>query len=110
MLRAILILVVSVSVSACGSQGRTQVAQQVAEVVLGIAFDGFVHDDSLDYDEAQILPSRNQRPASVPLSTEYQYFLRRQGEIVERASHRGPVVFRDHEDLTKSPSPDAGEL
>ena len=60
MLRAILILIASVSVSACGSQGRTQAAGQVAEVVLGIAFDGFVHDDSLDYDEAQISPSPNQ--------------------------------------------------
>lgn len=151
MLRAVLILVLSVSVSACSSQGRNQVAQQVAEVVLGIAFDGFVHDDSLDYDEAQILPSRNQRldcqtdancktpqnasefrrldlgdqlpvlygddhqprqikeQTFVQLSANYQHLLRRQVEIVERASQRGPVVLRDPEDLTKSPSPDSDE-
>ena len=116
MLRAILILVVSVSVSACSSQGRTQVAQQVAEVVLGIAFDGFVHDDSLDYDEAEILygddhqPRQIKKQTFVPLSADYQHFLRRQGEIVEHASQRGPMVLRDPEDLTKSPSPDPGEL
>ena len=63
MLRAILILIVSVSVSACSSHGRAQVAEQVTEVVLGIAFDGYVHDDSLDYDETLIFPSRDQRPA-----------------------------------------------
>ncbi len=63
MLRAILILIVSVSVSACSSQGRTQAAEQVTEVVLGIAFDAYVHDDSLDYDGSEILPSRNQRLA-----------------------------------------------
>ena len=63
MLRAILILVVSVSVSACSSQGRTEAAQKVTEVVLGVAFDAFVHDSSLDYDEAQIFPSPNQRLA-----------------------------------------------
>ena len=132
MLRAILILVVSVSVSACSSQGRTQVAQEVTEVVLGLAFDAFVHDSSLDYDESEIFPSRNQRlacqldancktpltasefhrldlgdqllvldgdnhqprqmeeQAFVPLSADYQDFLRRQGEIVERASQRVP--------------------
>ena len=148
MLRAILILIVAVSVSACSSQGRTQVAQQATEVVLGIAFDAFVHDDSLDYDEAQIITNPNQRlacqldancktlltesefrrldlgdqllvlyaddhelwqvkeQAFVPLSPDYKEFLQRQSEIVERASNRGPTVFRESDDLVKSLPPD----
>ena len=151
MLRAILILIVAVSASACSSQGRNQLAQEVTEVVLGVAFDAFVADTSLDYDESEIFPSPNQRLACqldancktpltesefrrldlgdqllvlygddheplqieeqtfVPLSTDYQDFLQRQGEIIERASQRGPVVFRDTEELTTSPSPDFGE-
>ena len=63
MIRTILILIVSVSVSACSSQGRNQLAQEVTEVVLGVAFEAFVYDTSLDYDEAQIFPSPNQRLA-----------------------------------------------
>lgn len=147
MLRVILILTVAVSVSACSSQGRTQLAQKAAEVVLDVAFDAFVHDDSPDYDEAQIFPSPNQRLACqldancktpltesefrrldlgdqllvsygddhepsqiveqtfVPLSSEYQEFLQRQSEIVERAKNRGPVVFRESDDLTESSPP-----
>ena len=146
MIRAILILIVSVSVSACTSQGRSQLAQEVTEVVLGVAFDAFVYDTSLDYDEAQIFPSPNQRLACqldancrkpltesefrrldlgdqllvsygddhepwkikeqtfVPLSSEYQEFLKRQSEVVEHAkTNRDPVVFRKPEDLTQSP-------
>ena len=151
MIRAILILIVSVSVSACSSQGRNQLAQEVTEVVLGVAFDAFVHDSSLDYDEAQIFPSSNQRLAcqlnancktpltesefrrldlgdqvrvlygdghepwqieeqtSVPLGSEYQEFLQRQSEIIERAKERGPVVFRETDDLTMSSPPEWAE-
>lgn len=63
MLRAILILIMSASVSACSSQARTHLAQEVTEAVLDVAFDAFVYDTSLDYDEAQIFPSPNQRLA-----------------------------------------------
>jgi hypothetical protein len=138
MLRAILILIVSVSVSACSSQARRHLAEEIAVEVLDIAFDAFVYDTRRDYDEAQIFPSPNQRLAcqldanckevlvlygadhepwqnkqqtSVPLSSEYQEFLQRQSEVVGHAkANRDPVVFRNPEDLLEPPPLEWGEL
>lgn len=152
MLRAILILIVAVSVSACSSQARTHLAGEIAEEVLDIAFDAFVYDSSLDYDEAEIFPSPNQRLACqldanckkpltesefrrldlgdqllvsygddhqprqiraqtfVPLSDDYQDFLRRQEAVVKRARNRGPVVLRKPGDLTEPTPLELGEL
>ena len=76
MLRPIILLIMSMSVSACSTQGRTWVAEQLLEV----AFDIVLGDDSPEYDESQIFPSPNQRLAcqldancKTPLS-EFEYW------------------------------------
>lgn len=58
MLRVILVLIVSASVSACSSQARTHVAQEIAEEVLAV-----VLDHRSDRGEHHPFPNRSQRLA-----------------------------------------------
>ncbi len=58
MLRVILILIVSASVSACSSQARTHVAQELAEEVLAVAL-----DHRSDRNEYHPFANRSQRLA-----------------------------------------------
>lgn len=149
MLRPIVILIVSVSLSACSSQGGTWVAEQVLDVV----FDIIAEKNGLNsgYDESQIFPSSNQRLACqldakcntpltesefrrsdiddqllvlydddhqprripeqtfVPLSIDYQNYLRRQRAMYGDENQWRPVVFRDPEDLMGPLSTESGD-